>query len=591
VERIVNNRLRALTIAFVLLATSAAYVATIRYQFVYDDPEQIVNNAAVHSWSSVPHYFTRDVWPHASSDEVGNFYRPVFLLWLLVNYKIGGLNPAWWHSVSIAAHLLSTFLVYLLALRMTRDELLAGGSALLFGLHPVHIEAVAWISGVTEPLLAIFFLSSFLCYLKSGERIGHQQSQRVWWLGGSLSFYVLAMFEKETAVVLPAIIFCYQWIFDGQAEGREASRPDKTHRRLFKSFTATLPYLALTILYLIIRFLALKGLGHSLTPLPWKAVILTWPSILFFYAKSLVWPIGLSAFYDTPYVTSFSFRQFILPALVILLICIALYLWSRRSRLVAFFSLWMILPVLPLMNISVFKEGEIAHDRYLYLPSIGFCVLVALAVRTLSFGSTRIYGQPAIQLVLLLLLACFPGIATCYQTAIWASDFSLATRGVEVAPNNSMAANNLAKELALRGDYARAIPLFLRVIEHRPRYWLANFNLGYVYYRVGDLSSAELYLRKAIAIYPGDAAEQRFLGYTLLEMGRPDEAEAALRQAITLRNDAPNQHYALGTIFKGREDLDGAMREFRLELTFNPNHAQVRQALAELEGQKVSGKH
>ena len=96
---------------------------------------------------------------------------------------------------------------------MTRDELLAGGSALLFGLHPVHIEAVAWISGVNEPLLAIFFLASFLCYLKSAERIGQQQSQRVWWLGGSLSFYVLAMLEKETAVVLPAIVFCYQWIF------------------------------------------------------------------------------------------------------------------------------------------------------------------------------------------------------------------------------------------------------------------------------------------------------------------------------------------------------------------------------------------
>jgi protein O-mannosyl-transferase len=586
-----TNRLRTATLVVVLFAPLLAYLPSIRYQFVFDDPDQIVNSAAVHSWSSVPHFFTSDVWPHVSSDEVGNFYRPVFLLWLLVNCKIGGLNPVWWHSVSIAAHLLATFMVYLLALRMTRDELLAGGSALLFGLHPVHIEGVAWISGVTEPLLAIFFLSAFLCYLKSRKRIDGQNQRRVWWLVASLGCYVLAMLEKETAVILPVIIFSYTCIFGDDETSKDEDRSERVHQRLLKALTVALPYAALTILYLIIRLVALKGLGHSITPLTRKTIILTWPSILFFYAKSLVWPIGLSAFYDTPYVTSFSLRQFILPLLAILLIGIALYLWSRRSRLVAFFSLWMVLPLLPLLNISVFKEGEIAHDRYLYLPSIGFCVLVVFALRQIRFSATRIYGQPAIQLVLLLSLGGFFGVATSYQSTIWASDFSLASRGVAIAPNNIIAANNLGKELALRGDYPQAISLFLKVVNRRPRYWLGNFNLGYVYYRVGDFPQAELYLRKAIEIYPRDAAERRFLGCTLFEMGRPDEAEGALRQAIAIHDDAPNQHYVLGTILKERGDLDGALSEFKLELTFNPNHAQSRQAVAELEGQKASGGH
>jgi tetratricopeptide (TPR) repeat protein len=584
-----TRRLRIITLCLILLAPLLAYLQSIRYQFVFDDPDQIVNNAAVHSWSSVPHYFTSDVSPHATADEVGNFYRPVFLLWLLVNYKIGGLNPVWWHSVSIAAHLLATLLVFLLVQRLTRDELLAGGSALLFGLHPVHIEAVAWISGVTEPLLAIFFLSAFLFYLKSRRRIDGQNQRRVWWFIASLICYVLAMLEKETAVVLPVIIFSYSCIF-GDDESSEGGS-EKVQQRLVKALTVALPYAALTILYLIIRFVALKGLGHSITPLARKTIILTWPSILLFYAKSLVWPIGLSAFYDTPYVVSSSLRQFILPLLAILLICIALYLCSRRSRLVCFFSLWMVLPLLPLLNISVFKEGEIAHDRYLYLPSIGFCVLAVFALRYIRFGATRIYGQPALQLVLLLILGGFFGVATSYQSTIWASDFSLASRGVAIAPDNVIAANNLGKELALRGDYPQAIGLFLKVVKQRPRYWLANFNLGYVYYRVGDFPSAELYLRKAIEIYPREAAEQRFLGYTLLEMGRSNEAEAALRQAIAIRDDAPNQHYVLGTILKERGDLNGALREFKLELTFNPNHAQARQAVAELEGQKVPGGH
>ncbi|MDX6501474.1 MAG: Tetratricopeptide repeat [Blastocatellia bacterium] len=103
--------------------------------------------------------------------------------------------------------------------------------------------------------------------------------------------------------------------------------------------------------------------------------------------------------------------------------------------------------------------------------------------------------------------AGFFGLATAYEKGIWASDLSLSTQGVAVAPNNVMAANNLGKELALRGDYGSAITLFRRVVDRRPGYWLGNFNLGYVYYKVGNFSEAARYLRRAIEIKPGDAAE------------------------------------------------------------------------------------
>ncbi|MDX6384004.1 MAG: protein O-mannosyl-transferase, partial [Blastocatellia bacterium] len=396
-----------------------------------------------------------------------------------------------------------------------------------------------------------------------------------WWFAASLASFGLAILAKETALILPAVIFFHAYIFgDGENSGAV--------NRLRKAIGVALAYLPLTILYFIVRYLALKGLSHTLTPLTWKTKILTWPSLLFFYLKSLIWPIGLSAFYDTPYVTTVGFRSFILPLLAILCAGVVLYLWARRSRLAAFFSIWMILPVLPLLNISIFKEGEIAHDRYLYLPSVGLCVLVVLALSYL--GANKM----AMPVALLLILAAFFGIATFSQSAMWASDFSLAARGVEVAPNNAMAANNLGKELALRGDYNGAVPLFRKAVERRPRYWLANFNLGYVYYRVGNLPEAVIYLRRAIEIFPRDAAEQRFLGYTLLEMGRNSEAESTLRQAIALKSDAPNQHFALGTILRDRKDLEGALREFRLELTFNPGNQQARQAISDLEAQRAS---
>jgi 4-amino-4-deoxy-L-arabinose transferase-like glycosyltransferase len=156
-----------LGIAAVLALTFAVYSQTLYFQFVHDDVGQIVENPAVHSWSAVPTYFTSHVWEGFDPGELGNYFRPIFLLWLRINDAVFG-NRAWgWHLSTILAHLLTTFLVYLLIQRVGLSRDVAVLAALIFGLHPAHIEAVTWISGVTEPLLGIFLVASFLCYLRS----------------------------------------------------------------------------------------------------------------------------------------------------------------------------------------------------------------------------------------------------------------------------------------------------------------------------------------------------------------------------------------------------------------------------------------
>src|SRR5260370_8483099 len=142
----------------------------------------------------------------------------------------------------------------------------------------------------------------------------------------------------------------------------------------------------------------------------------------------------------------------------------------------------MALPILPLFNFSVFKDGEIAHDRYLYLPSVGFCILVAFAVRHFRFGSSRIYGLRVTQLLIFVGLACFLGAATWSQQAIWASDLSLSSRGVAIAPHNVMTANNLGKELALRADYDSALPLSRPALALLPPDCLRNLHHRYRHY-------------------------------------------------------------------------------------------------------------
>jgi tetratricopeptide (TPR) repeat protein len=569
-----NNKMGRRILLIALIATALVYLDGVTGQFVFDDPPQIVTNSAVHSWSYVFKYFTSDVWPHTDSSAVGTFYRPIFQLWLLINYKLFGLHTTGWHLSSLLLHLLATFLVFELIRRILNDELVAGISAFLFGLHPIHVESVTWISGSTDPLMAVFCLSALLCYLKScREKQAH-------WLVVSWFLYAAAIFSKETAIVLPALIFLYRWLWSSSEAMRSASQ------RLVESIRAALPYVLITLLYLVARYFALKGLSHALTPLPLNTMVYTWPLVLLFYVRLLLWPFGLSVFYDTPYVTDPNLLYFVLPLILVALIAIGLYLRTKENPAAKFFALWIVLPILPLLNLSVFKEGELAHDRYLYLPSIGLCVLLAMAISRITAGSAML-GLPSGQTMVLIVLGAVFGIVTLGQTTFWKSDMSLATRGAAIAPNNVMANNNLAKELALRGDYQRAIPLFTKVLTRRPNYWLANFNLGFIYYKAGNLPEAERYLRNAVSITPSDAAGYRYLGFALLEGQKDQEAEQSLREAIKLDPSAADQHVALGIILAERNDLDGALREFEAELAINPKSTDAQQQLADVK-KKIS---
>ncbi|MGO8786363.1 MAG: glycosyltransferase family 39 protein [Terriglobia bacterium] len=246
-------------ITLVLALTFAVYIPTLRYQFVHDDRGQIVENPAVHSWHAVPTYFTAQVWAGVMPEELGNYYRPLFLLWLRINDVVFG-NRAWgWHLTTVVAHVFVTLLLYLLVCKLEIGRDVALFAALIFGLHPAHIEAVAWISGVTEPLLGILWIASLLAYLKWSAAEPHAFK----WQITSLVLFGLAMLEKETAMILPGLLLVYEWIF-----GTEWGRPLEP-RRILKWCEAALgkiwPYFVLVVLYVPARIYALKGFSLTST--------------------------------------------------------------------------------------------------------------------------------------------------------------------------------------------------------------------------------------------------------------------------------------------------------------------------------------
>lgn len=575
-----------LLLALAVGATFLAYAGTLGFDFVYDDRIHIVSSPFLQSWRFLPRYFTSHVWSYQYPHMLGNYYRPLSLLWLRLNDAAFGLLPWPWHLMCVLLHVGVTFLVYLLARRLTRDTFAAGVAPLIFGLHPAHVEAVAYVSAVPETLSALLLLSAFICFLRwreSGTEGGRG------WLFTSLLLYALAMLSKETALIMPLLVFAYGWIFPSEpGDGPWL-------RRLGQAFRMALPYLLLTLPYLLVRDLALRGLTHPVNSLPLSTLLLTAPALVLFYFRLLLWPVGLSAFYDTSYVTQPGLMNFVLPVIVTAVVVLVLWYWSRHpleqpsgapsdeSRAILFAAIWWALPMLLLLNLRVFPSDEIVHDRYLYLPSIGFALLVALALRHLNLGRARVFGWPSAQLVLALGLAAALGARTAHQSLYWSDELSLYSHSYQVAPRNDAAATSLAAVACERKLYPACMQLNQEVLARNPNFWRANVNLAYAYYGLGQIDLAAEYFRRSIAADPVDGNQYLYLGLCLLRLGRLDEAEAAARRALLVRPDGTEYHYVLGIILKARGKLPEALAEFQAELAQDAASERARAQIAEIK--------
>ena len=578
-----------IVLALALVLTFIAYCGSIRYPFVHDDKLQILQEPSVRSWSFAPGYFAQALQGKAPGVR-GSYYRPLFLVWFRINHMLFGYRAWGWHLMGILAHLSVTLAVYFLAVRLLIDRTTAAVASLIFGLYPVHIEAVAWVSGLMDTLASLLFISSFLCYL----RLRGDKSHAKRWRAASLLLYLGAMLMKETALVLPLIVFAYAWIFCGV--GAWVPRVTKRVQRVLLSLREASLYLTATLVYLVARTVALRGFLHPVHPLGLSTVILTWPSVMMFCLRLFIWPVGLSPFYSLPYVTRPGFTNFVLPIVWVSSAAALLWAWARRpanrlqelphgtkSQVIGFASVWILAPMIPLLGLAFIPGGAFAHDRFLYLPSVGVALMAGLALRSKFSRQTVRQGRPLLQNLLVGGISLLFLIGTVTQSAVWADDLVIYSKGLQVDPNSNELKNDLANVLAERGRAAEALELYEEVLSRDPNHPVANYNLGYLDYRLGKANEAERYLKRAVAVEPTNAAGFLYLGLAELRIGRLDEAETALRRAVAMEPQGQGVHFALGMVLKLKGDLDAALKEFRLELAADPQNKTVQEQVLEIE--------
>jgi hypothetical protein len=505
-----------------------------------------------HIWD----YFANYVWAQFIGG-APSFYRPIFILWVRMNFIVNALSPWGWHLFSIAKHASVSALLGLLVWKLVRDPLAALAASTLFALHPAQTESVAWVT-VPDPLMSAGVLGALLLYLKyledvsTASRVPGRKARKTSsakapgrsakWLILSAAVYFAALLAKETAIIFPVIVLALSLFTDRSQPDRGRSAPAGSDAnfaaRFGPAFRQVAPFVGVTLIYLLLRLHALGGkLGAATQHLPWTMIIFSWPACLWFYMKVLFWPVRSSAFADPVLVDTFSLRAVLLPAFALACMAAALAatLWwasrkagrellrqeaSRIQFALISGTLLLVLPLLLTLNLNALNPGDFLHGRYTYLPLAGLMLLAATVWRLANKRYLFVSGAVAIAMVF--------GVLTVSQEKQWRDDATVFTIAHELAPHNGPVAQNLANtrvQAALRmndeGRCTEAVPVFDAVIRDYPQDWYAWAGLGYCFVQLNDLARAEESLHRAADISHDSRIVQQWRELRA-HMGLPD---------------------------------------------------------------------
>jgi protein O-mannosyl-transferase len=568
----------------VLTGVLLTFASTFTFGWVYDDPPQIPQNPNL-QWSRLGFLFTHQLWASMSGSQ-GRFYRPFLSLWFLINKTAFGLNPHWFHVTSVLAHVAATALAFFIASKLLKHTGSALLAAAVFGLHPLQAESASWISSVNDPLAAALCFASFLTYRKAAST---QDKAAAWWtLSGFL--FLSALLTKEVSIVLPVIILIDLWS-NPPGSDSHSKPPSPSSGRFPLALIST--YGVAAVLWLSLRSLALRTAQPASSSLPWSTIILTAPKILLFNLYRTVLPIGLSPHYDFRPIESLS-GQFLLTLLVLLALATLAVKAARRDRLrtaglwTAF--AWLILPVLPTLDLRLMNEDDFIHDRYTYMSMLGVALLAGFAYSWIrSSWIRKNWPQPKLVPLLAAAIVVILAFSSAIQSQYWASDVSLFSRAVSRAPENEWAQLNYGSALSDRHRYGDAAPHFVRSYELKPGWRAADF-AGFAYQQSGDLPQAERWFTTALQQNPALANAWFGLAQIRLAQHNPNQAIDFLNQALTIQPDAEGYHYELGAALEQASHLSEALTAYQRELQLHPYQVGAAKAINRLQSAGVQAR-
>ncbi len=522
----------AITLLAFIPVLNAGFVSWDDGEYVYENP--ILKNADLKSLLITPMQ--------------GNFH-PLTMLSLFINYLISG-NDAWsYHLFNLIFHLANCFLVFRLAMLLSnRNTIIAFTTAILFGIHPVHVESVAWVSERKDVLYTLFFLAGLISYTNYADTGSRKQYLL------TILFFILSLLSKPSAVIFPLAIFCVDLL--------------RNKRLTVKLIIEKTPFFVLALAMGIITYIAQREAG-SFGKIHFEVInkiLYGFYGIMMYFVKMIA-PVNLSVFYPFPPINTGLPSEYYIGPFFFAALALVFYYSLKKSRAIAFGILFYLVNLLLVLQFLPVGSAVIAQ-RYTYIPYIGLFYAIGWVIDRYTSGNTSKAWRIIFPVVLVL------SILTWMQASVWYSSATLWDQAIKAQPS--------AKAYAIRAmflrkekNYELAIEYFNKAIQLDTRDWELYSNRGNVYFNLKKPSLAISDYRKALSIKPDFPEALDNMGAEFAVLGQYDSALKYSTQAILLKPDYKPAYSNRALTYMALNRNEEAIKDWQKFLQLDPDAADV----------------
>ena len=577
--------------AVIALLTAVAFLPSLENRFVdWDDYEMLVSNSSYRglAWPQLRWMFT--------TFHMGHF-QPLSWLSFAFDYLAWGTQPLGYHLTNVILHAANAVLFFFLARVLLTLAVKGSGNArepgltlgaavaaLLFSLHPMRVESVAWATERRDVLSGFFYLLALYHYVVAKTSANAQRSR--YRLAASFLIYALSLFSKATAMTLPAVLLLLDVYPLRKLPGKLSEWFKPEYRSILWE---KLPFVILALVFACVAIMAQQNIG-ALRPMQQYFISYrlgqTFYGFSFYVWKSIA-PFGLSPLYELPFDFDAWMPLFFACAAAVLIITVVLY-W-RREHWPAAFAAWMYYLIVLAPVAGIAQSGpQLVADRYSYLSCLSWALLVGGGFVCLwnSLGRSAAPRRPAFVAATSALVLLVLATLTWQQNKVWRDTSTLWQHVITVSPNSSIAYYNLGRLYEEEGRLEASQEHYRRAVQNNPANPDAQYNLARLLARLGLETEAIARYRQVINIRPYDVDARNNLGLLLARRGKTEEALEEFRKAVQLDPNYAKAFFNMGKVLTAQGDLEQAVFNYRQALKLDRSEIEIYLGLADALGRQ-----
>lgn len=534
-----TKKIQLICIFIIVILIVISFFPSLKNGFTnWDDDRLVLDNPHIKSLSFA------NIIKIFSSFHLGH-YNPFVILSFAIEYHFFKLEPLIYHITNLFLHICNSILVFIFIYLISKSNFISSIASILFGIHPLHVESVAWITERKDVLYSFFFLLSLIYYIKY-KQISNRNFYFV-----SLLLFIFALLSKGLAITLPVVFLLCDYLLN--------------QKDIKKLLIEKFPFLFFTIVFAVIALLGTYSSGATKAEhvYAFSDNFFMANYGLLFYFRKILFPLNLSALYPFPIKGSdFFTAEFTLSPFVNLIIFIAVAYSSKFTRKIVFGMAFFLVTIFPVLQI-IPSGPAIAADRYIYIPSIGLFFIFAEFLFYLFF--VRLVNKKILRNILFIItgiIIIIFSILTYKRTHVWKDSLTLWNDVITKYPQSIVAYNNRGSHFLYKKDYQSALKDFDMALKINPNHFRTHYNLGILYTEINEYDKAIKSYKKTLNVYPDYLDALNNLGIVYVKIGNKDDAFEIFNNVLKKNPNNAEAYNNRGLILMEKGEYDNAIEDF-----------------------------